>query len=91
MSFASSERVVERLERGVADAARRDVDHPLDRRRVVRPHGQAEVRQDVLDLGALVELHAADDGVRDVRAQQLFFKRPRLRVRPEEHRDLGQL
>src|SRR5581483_12300264 len=66
--------IVERFDGGVADAARRNVDHAFDRRRVVRPNSEPNVREDIFDLGALVKLHAADDGVRNVRAQQLLFE-----------------
>ena len=68
--------VIQRLQRRIADSPRRHVDHPLDRRRVMRPHRQTQIGQNVLDLRALVELHAANHGVRHVRPQQLFFERP---------------
>ena len=68
--------VIQRFQRRIADSARRHVDHPLDRWRVMRPHRQTQISQHVLDLRALVELYAADHGVRHVRPQQLFFERP---------------
>ena len=60
------------------------------------PHGEAvgrvrdgdEVRHHVLDLGALVELRAAEHAVRDRRADEDLLQRSRLRVGAVEHGDL---
>src|SRR5437867_3984732 len=50
---------------GVADAARRIVDHAPERDFVGAIQCQLQVREDVLDLLALEELLSADDAVRD--------------------------
>jgi hypothetical protein len=48
-----------------------------------------QVRHRVLDLGALVELRAAEHPVRDRRADEDLLERTRLRVRPVEHRHVA--
>jgi hypothetical protein len=50
--------------------------------------GEAQVRDRVLHLGPLVELHAADDDVGNPLPQQLFFEGPRLGVGAIEDRDV---
>ncbi len=76
---------LQRFERGFADAARGSVDDALQRHRVVRIADQAQVAEQVLDLGALVKAESADHGVADVVAAQRFFNQARLRVGAIEH------
>jgi hypothetical protein len=49
---------------------------------------QVQVADRVLDLGAVVELRAADDLVADLAAHERVLEDPGLRVRPVEDRDL---
>src|SRR5580698_10193357 len=44
-------------------------------------HGQADVRQRVFDLGAIVEAEASDEFVAQSAAPKYLFKRPRLKIR----------
>ena len=46
---------------------------------------QSEIRQQVLDLLAFVELHRADDLVRDAIVSERFLKQTRLRVGPVQN------
>ncbi len=75
-------------ERRVADPAPRLVRDSLQRDGVVGVVDHLEVRDDVLDLGALVEARAADHLVRDGLADEHVLQHPRLRVRPVEDADL---
>ena len=63
-----------------ADAARRQVHDALERGIVVAIGDQAQVRQRVLDLGALEEAQPAVDAVRHARADQRLLEAARLRV-----------
>ena len=67
------------FKRGFADAAGRRVDDPLQRHGVVRIADEAEIGEQILDLGALVKAESAHHGVADVVAAQRFFNQPRLR------------
>ena len=70
------------------DAAPRFVDDAEQRNVVVRVVDQLEVRDDVLDLLALVELHAREDGVRDAAEQEFVLERPRLGVLAVQDREV---
>ena len=61
---------------------------PLQRDGVVRVVDRLQVRDRVLDLGALVEARAADHLVGDALADEDVLEHARLRVRPVEDRDL---
>ena len=74
---------------------RRLADPPLgrvrdarERHHVLRVREHRQVRDRVLDLGALVELRPADDLVGDLAAHERVLEHPRLRVRPVEDREL---
>ena len=85
-------RVGERLqprERRVADPAARPVRDPRERDGVVRVVDHLQVRDRVLDLGALVEARPADHLVGDALADEHVLEHARLRVRPVEDRDLA--
>ena len=72
----------------VADAAPRPVRDAQERGGVERVVQHLQVRDEVLDLGALVEARPADDLVGDPLADEHVLQHPRLRVRPVEDRDL---
>ena len=74
-----------------ADAARRRVDDALERRVVVAVHDEPQVRERVLDLGALEEAQAPVDAVRNAGREQAFLEHARLRVRAIEHGGLAAL
>ena len=87
-----SVRVGERHEpcdRRVADAASRPVGDAHQRNGVRRVVDHLEVRDQVLDLGALVEARPADHLVRDALAHEHVLEHARLRVHPVEDRDLA--
>ena len=71
-----------------ADAAGGHVDDAAEREIVLGPGRELQVGEDVLDLRALVELHAADDDVGDLPADHLFLEGPRLGVGAVEDRGL---
>ena len=75
-------------ERRLADAAPRRVRDALEADGVLRVGEQRQVGDRVLDLGALVELRAADDLVADLAPHERVLEHPRLRVHPVEDRDL---
>ena len=64
------------------------VGHTRERDDVLRVGQHGQVGDRVLDLGALVELRAADDLVADVAAHERVLDHARLRVGPVEDRDL---
>ena len=72
------------LDRLRADAARRHVDDAAQGDRVLRGEDEPEVGEDVLHLLPLVEADAAEDEVRDARAQEALFDEPALRVHAHE-------
>ncbi len=74
------------LEGGLANPARGSVDDTLERGAVGGVLEQAQVREGVLHLGAVVEAHAAHHHVGDVVLEQLFFEGPRLGVGAVEDR-----
>jgi len=71
-----------------ADAAFGHVDDAQQPLRVVGIDERREVRDRVADLGALVELGAADDLVADGVAAELLLEHARLGVGAVQHRDL---
>ena len=77
-------------DRLVADRPRRHVDDPLEADRVGVGSQDAQVREGVLDLAPRVEPRPADDLVADAVAEARLLDRPRLGVRPVEHRDVAQ-
>ena len=82
--------VAQQVERRAADAARRQVDDALEGDVVVARLREAQVRQGVLDLGALEEPQAAVDAVRDSRRHQRLLEGAGLRVRAVEHGGRGE-
>ena len=80
---------LEPRERRVADAAPRPVRDPQERDRVVRVVDHLQVRDRVLDLGALVEARAADHLVGDALADEHVLEHAALRVRAVEDGDLA--
>ena len=60
----------------------------VKRHDVLRVGEHRQVGDRVLDLGALVELRAADDLVADLAPHERVLEHPRLRVGPVEDRDL---
>ena len=79
----------EPLERGVTEPAPWPVRDPQQRDGVRRVVEDGEVRDRILDLGALVEARAADHLVRDLLAHEHVLEHAALRVRPVEDRQLG--
>src|SRR5207253_440593 len=75
-------------ERCVADPAPWPVRDARQRDGVIWIVDRLQIRDHVLDLGALVEARAADYLVRDALAHEHVFQDPRLRVRPVEDGDL---
>ena len=71
----------------LADAARRLVQYPQERQVVARVPEQAQIGHQVLDLGALVEAHAADQLVGQAAPHHLLFESARLGV--GAHQDGG--
>ena len=70
--------------------ARRKI-HDAQESPVVLGRGdQAQIRERMLDLGALEKAHAAVDAIGKARAEQRMFEDPRLRVRSIEQGDLVQ-
>ena len=80
---------LEPRDRRVADAAARPVGDARERDAVERVVDHLQVRDGVLDLGALVEARAADHLVGDLLADEHVLQHARLGVRPVEDRDLG--
>ena len=80
---------VDLRDRRVADTAARRVDDALPRHFVVGVHERAEVRERVLDLAPVVELHAAEHAVRDARADERLLDDAALHVRAVEDRDVA--
>ncbi len=71
-----------------ADAARRQVDHALERG-VVHPAGDdAQVGERILDFRALEEPQAAVHAIRNARRDERFFEHARLGVRAIQDRDV---
>ena len=75
-------------ERGLADAAPGRVGHAREADHVERVGQQRQVGDRVLDLGAFVELGAADHLVGDLAAHERVLDHPRHRVRAVQHGDL---
>ena len=72
-----------------ADAAHRQVDDALERGVVGAARNQAQIRQGILDFGALEETQAAVHPIGHARIQERFFENARLRIRAIQHRDLA--
>ncbi len=75
---------VELGHRRVAHAALGRVDDAAEAHAVVGVGQDPQVRQGILDLAAVVELHAAEDLVRDARADELLLDDAALGVGPVE-------
>ena len=75
----------ERIDGAFADAAGRRVDDAQQRDRVIRILDDFQIRDQVFDLGALVERKSADHVIFQAVAAHGFFKQPRLRVGAVEH------
>ena len=67
---AGARRIGELLERARANAARREIDDAQERGVVCRILDQSQVRERVLDLGALEKPQPAIDAVRNRRIEQ---------------------
>ena len=81
----------ETLERGRPDPATGDVDDSEEVDVAPRVHEHAQVREGVFHLGALVELHPADDLVRRVRRAERLFEDARLGVHSVEDGHLARV
>jgi hypothetical protein len=81
-------RVLQELDRAAADAARGEVDDAQEARVVVRVLEQAQVREGVLDLGALEEAQAPVDLVRHAVVEERALHDAALRVAAVEERHL---
>ena len=77
------------LDGSVADAAPGRVDDPRQRRVVRRVVRQPQVREDVPDLPALVELDASHQAIGNGHPIAQAFDRARLGIDPVHHRNLG--
>ena len=82
-------RAAQRVHGARADPAGRGVDHPLEGRVVVAVGDEAEIRERILDFGALVEAQAAVDPVGQAGREQGLFQYPGLRAHPVQYRDVG--
>ena len=69
---------VERIESGLADAARGRIDNARERD-VVVGFRELQIGDDVFDFRALVKREAADDVIRDTAPPERFFEQARLR------------
>ena len=74
------------LDRGLADAARRRVDDAQQADRILRRKRELQIRDDVLDFSALIEAESAHHDVFASVAPQRFFDLARLKIRAVEHR-----
>src|SRR5205085_341693 len=81
--------LAQRLEALRSAAAWRQVDHAREGGIVAAVGQEPEIRERVLDLGALEEPQPAVDPVRDARRQERLLEHPRLRVGAVEDRDLA--
>ena len=70
----------QRVHGGLADAARRHVQHAQQRDIVLWVHRQTDVGQSVFYFGAIVEAEAAHQFVTNAAAAEDFFERARLKV-----------
>ena len=73
---------------GRSDAALRHVHNAPQRDRIERIDNRGQIRHHILDFGALVELRATEHAIGKCRADEDFLKRPGLRVRAIEDRDV---
>src|SRR5258707_4313745 len=76
----------ERVHRGLANAARRNIQYTKERNIILRVHRQAHVGKRVLYFGAIVETKAAHKFVTEAAAAENFFERPRLEIGTVFHR-----
>ena len=76
----------ELLQGRLADAALRHVDDTLEGDIIRTVRDQLHVREDILDLPALVEVDTPDDLIRHAHLDALLLEQSRLRVRPVEDR-----
>src|SRR5713101_6755503 len=67
-------RLAQRINRGLADAARRQIQYAKQRNVVLRVHGQAHVGQRIAHFGPLVEAESAYQSVTDPPAPKRLFK-----------------
>ena len=81
---------VQRPQRGVADAAFRGVNDPLEGEVVRRLRQHAEVGDRVPDFGPLVKAQAADDPVGQAERDHPFLESTGLEAGPHQDRHLGQ-
>ena len=83
----AARRVLQHLNAARTNAARRKVDHPHEAGVVLRVLEQAQVRQRVLDLGALKKAQPAIHAVGHSSVEQGRFDDPALRVAAVQHGD----
>ena len=74
----------------VADTARGDVDDAQQARLIETVLDQTQVGDEVFDLAALIEAHAADQAVGNAMSHERVLDRARLRVRAVEHGELAE-
>ena len=82
-------RVGQLFERARTDAARRKIDHAREGGVVVRVLHQAQIRERVLDFGALEKAQAAIDAIGNAGLEQIGFDDPRLRIAAIKHRNFA--
>ncbi len=81
---------LEQLLGRLADPARRLVEDPGEREAVARVAQQAQVGDEVLDLGPLVETHPADERVGDLLLEELVLEGAGLGVGAHQHGEIGE-
>ena len=77
------------LDRGVADASCRIVDHTFEGFFVIRIDDHSEIGQHILDFLALIEAQPSIDSVRDGLLAHFFFKTSALGISPIEDGKIG--
>ena len=80
---------VDRIDRHVADLARRHRHDPRKAQRVTRVEAETQVGDEVFDLAPLPETDAAHQAVWDAPPRQHVLERAGLGVRPVEDREIG--
>ena len=85
---AAAGMVVQKLDRGVAEAALRHVDDALEGEIVGRLQRRAEIGERVADLGSLVEARAADDAVGQAESDEAVLELAHLEGGADEDGDV---
>jgi hypothetical protein len=76
-SFENFEEVLEWF---LSDLATWDIDNTLETHTIERIEYDANIRKNVLDLSAFVELHSTENSIWDILADERFFEKTRLSV-----------